>query len=129
MNTVQILLVFDPCACSECAVCCAILDYFCVLNQIEEGENEYPNKIHEVPVNSDLLDHLIRTSSFIGSENHVEEDNDVQDDPHRYVETVETGNEEEEIREQGVSVFVVFQVGSFHHPYGFSVELLQGSLA
>ena len=37
---------------------------FHTLDKVEECEYEYPNKVNEVPVQSDLLDHFVVTTFF-----------------------------------------------------------------
>ena len=68
---------------------------FC-LDQVIEGENEYPNKVNEVPVQTDFLNHFVVSSSFVGASHDVDPDDDVDDNAAEYVETMETGYDEEQ---------------------------------
>src|SRR5690554_5947298 len=111
---------------------CSMLCHFIrskILYQIEEGEYEYPNKVHKVPVQPDFLHHFITSAALIGAQNYVEENYYVQQDPDGNVEPVETCNKEKEICKKRMPVFVVSQVGAFHHACRFIVQLGKGSLS
>src|SRR5690606_39835125 len=63
--------------------------------------------------------------TFIGAYNGVEEDHDIDQDPREYVEAVEAGDKEKEIREHRGPVFIVDQVRALHHLGGLP-DLVQG---
>ena len=68
-----------------------------MLDEVEEGENENPNKVNEVPVQAYFLDHFIVLSALHNTVEYHEENHDVDDDTGEDVEAVKASNEEEEI--------------------------------
>ena len=80
------------------------------LEKVEEGEYEDPHQVNEVPVETDLLDHFIMPSALHHTLKGHDEDDDVDAYTGEYVESVESGDEEEEIRKAGMAVFVMLEV-------------------
>ena len=55
---------------------CAIYN-LCFLYQIKECKYEYPYQIHKVPVQPNLFYHFIVTSSLVGTQYHIKENDDI----------------------------------------------------
>jgi hypothetical protein len=85
------------------------------LYEVEEREYKYPNQVNEVPVKTNLFDHSVVTSALVGTQQHVVEQNEVKYNSREHVKTVETGDEEEEIRKQLVAVLVAVHVGTLNY--------------
>ena len=84
-----------------------------LLNEVEECEYKYPHEVYEVPEKSDFLYHFIVSASFKYTAKCHEENNNVDHNPLHHVETVETGDEEEEISILLLnSVFIFVKVGT-----------------
>jgi hypothetical protein len=64
------------------------------LDQIKQGKYKYPNQVYEVPVESDFLYHLVMASLVINPYCSLVEAKEQQENPNRYVETMESSNEE-----------------------------------
>ena len=60
-----------------------------------------------MPVETGLFHHFVVAPAVEDTARHHEEDDQVDDHPAEHVETVETGDEEEEVRVLGLAVFVV----------------------
>ena len=89
-----------------------------ILNEIEECEDEDPDKVNEVPVQTDFFNQLIILFTIESPLIDQDENNQVDHYSGEYVESVETGNEEEEISKQwSISVLVLRQIGSFNISY------------
>ena len=58
------------------------------------------------------------SSFFIGSYNHIEKYDEVDDDPRKNVEAVKAGYKKEKISKESVSIFVMDEVCSFHYSNG-----------
>jgi hypothetical protein len=69
------------------------------LNEIEEGEYKYPYKIYEVPIQACFFNLLVVTPAGIYSVQHIDVNDYVDDNTRKYVESVESSYEEEEITE------------------------------
>lgn len=95
-STHQILVVFDlkvlpPAHLKIVSLCsCAMLYFYWIpafagitnnLYQIEKCEYEYPDQIYKVPIQSHFFNHFIVPSSFISSNDDIEEYNDVNHHP------------------------------------------------
>jgi hypothetical protein len=64
------------------------------LDQIKQGKYKYPNQVYEVPVESDFLYHLVMASLVINPYCSLIEAKEQQENTNRYVETMESSNEE-----------------------------------
>ena len=82
------------------------------LNEVEEGEYKYPDKVYKVPVKAGLFNVFVVPSARVHTCQDIEENNDVDEHPRKDVESVKSGDEEEEIGKERMSVFVSDQVGS-----------------
>ena len=89
------------------------------LNQIKESKHKHPYKIYKVPVQPYLFYHLVVSSSFINPRHRVVVNQEVKHDPTEYVETMETCDEEKEVRKIWRSILIDVKVGSedfLRHP-------------
>lgn len=68
------------------------------LYQVEERKNEYPNQVYEVPVETDFLNHLIVATLLKRAVGGGNEAPYQQANPREYVRTVETRDEEKQVR-------------------------------
>jgi hypothetical protein len=82
---------------------------FFILNEVEECKYEYPNKVYEVPVQTNFLHHFIVSSAVVNTGNRIIINQEVQHHTTEYVETVESSNEEEEIGKILRAILVSFQ--------------------
>jgi hypothetical protein len=48
------------------------------LNEVEEGENKYPNQIDKVPVETNFLHHTVRAAALIRTQQHVVEQDEIE---------------------------------------------------
>ena len=67
------------------------------LNEVEEGEYEYPHQVYEVPKQSYFFYHFVVATTFKYATNGHQENNQVYKHPLKNVEAVETSYEEEEV--------------------------------
>src|SRR6478609_6973094 len=81
------------------------------LNQIKESKHKHPYKIYKVPVQPYLFYHLVVSSAFIHPCHCVVVNQEVKHDPAKYVETMETCDEEKEVRKIWRSILIDVQVG------------------
>ena len=66
------------------------------LQEIEYEEYEYPYQIHKVPVETNFFYHFIAIAAAgIQATGHVDSNNSQKQYPWEYVESVESGDEEE----------------------------------
>lgn len=91
--------------------------YFFVssLNQIEKGENKYPDQIYKMPIKPYFFDHFIMTSSFISAQDNIKENNDINNYTRKYVETVKARNKEKEISKKPAAIFVPYQISALNY--------------
>lgn len=68
-----------------------------ILYEIEECEDEDPDKVNEVPIKTDFFNKLIILFAIESALIYQDENNQVDHYTGEYVESVETGNEEEEV--------------------------------
>ena len=66
-------------------------------DEVEKCENEDPNEVYEVPVETNFLHHFIVFPAFEYAAVSHEEDDDVDDYTREHVETVKTRDEEKEV--------------------------------
>ena len=85
------------------------------LNQVEERENEHPNKVYKVPVEADFLNHLVVATLFKRTVGSSDEAPHQQANTRKYVRTVETGDKEKQVGEQRRTVLIHGQIGPVHH--------------
>ena len=88
------------------------------LNEIEKCKYKDPDQIDKVPIQPYFFHHFIMSSFFIGSYNHIQKYDEVDDDPRKNVETMKAGYKKEKISKESVSVFVMDKVGPFHYTNG-----------
>ena len=69
------------------------------LEQVEAGKYEYPYEVYKVPVQADLLYHLVVPATLIGAVHRIDQDHDVKAYAGEYVAAMETGNRKEVIEE------------------------------
>lgn len=68
------------------------------LNQIEESEYKHPNEVYKVPVQTNFLNHFVMAAAVIYACHGVVVNHKIQTYTREYVETMETGDEEEKRR-------------------------------
>ena len=105
---------------------------FNLLEQVKTSEYEYPYQVNEVPVQTGFFDHQVVASSvehtFVG---HDEHDN-VYHYPRQYVESVETGDGEEEVGKVGrshCSVYIIKRIVTPPGAFMIKVRPLPGLAA
>jgi hypothetical protein len=64
------------------------------LDQIKQGEYKYPNQVYKVPVETNFFNHLVMSSFVINSYSCLVKAKEQQENTNRYVETMESSNEE-----------------------------------
>jgi len=80
-------------------------------DEVEEGEYKDPNEVDKVPVQSGFLHHLVVAAALKHPVQRHQENDDVDDHAGEDVESVESCNEEEEVRVRLLNgVLAVFEV-------------------
>src|SRR5690606_26622067 len=83
------------------------------LYQVKERKYEHPNEIHKVPVQPDFFHHFVVSSSLVNARYSVVIHHEVETNPTKHVEAVETGYEEEKGGKIRGSVLVEAQRRSY----------------
>ena len=83
-----------------------------MLYQIKECKYEYPNEVYKVPVQTNLRYHLIVASALQNTNSSLIENDEVQNHPTKYVETVETCDKEEQCSEVWRTILIDCQIGT-----------------
>ena len=95
-------------------------------DEVEEGEYKDPHQVHKVPIQSNLFYHFIVLTAFKHPTISHNENDQIDDDSRKHVESVESRNKEEEVGIRLLdSVFIVVHVGSKRETLGASVPQFQ----
>src|SRR5688572_6479554 len=94
-----------PCGCTSCAECSECSGWVSVViacsggDQVDEGEDQDPHDVDEVPVEADDLDQFGLVGGCAAAGDHAD-DREQDHDPDRDVNAVEPGERVEARREQ-----------------------------
>lgn len=98
------------------------------LNEIEECEYENPDKVNEVPVETNFLNQFIVFFLIKGPFGNKYKHDEVDHNSAEYVKAVKAGNEEKEITKQRCRpVFVLIKVSTMNIFYRRWFEMLSFS--
>src|SRR5690606_19446515 len=84
------------------------------LYQVEEGEYKNPDKVYKVPVKTGFFYHFEVPAGIVGTSNNIQKNEDIDDHPGEYVETMKSGNEKEKIGVLGRTILIDGHIRSLH---------------